>query len=1081
MFIVLLLLLLPLFSCSKFNAPDYVQVENGVLNLTAHGFSQLGYLPLAGSWKFKPLADSIDFASPSFDDSSWEQLTVPGDWNHKISNGQGYGWLRLTVKLPRLEAPLKLGISIRRFNTAYEFYINGKLLMSSGKVGFDKESEISNLKSQLHVVELPIGTEELVLAIRGSNFHHARGGLEIAPWLGKSQPLKVKIWWEDFGVILGLGILLIAAVINLMFWLIRLEEKSYLYLAIFSMAIMIYQMAANDLLENFFCYSQIYEWRRKAEYLGLILAAITFYHYHCQFFQVKAFFRLHPAVNLFALFFLIFTMVATDLLYSRFLWAYLIYIVAIVFMVVFISLRETIRKNTKSYLMTVAFGLVFLGTIHDILVFYQVFQPPKLLLASMVIFIVLTSLNLALVHGRAFSEMKRLMATMQKSEQFYLDVINSASDMIFISDIGMRTTYCNSAAREYYQLGHRQFVFIPLPFFWCGDSLDMVQDSFEEVMESHKPISVVAGCLDVLHDVRLTPVIQDGEVVQVVCIVRDLTERIKMENELRERENRLAIILDNVQAGVVLIDIKTHRVIEINSIGAEVIGLPKGKIKGGACSQFICHDEEQDCPVLLGKVKKLNRVERQLRTASGKTVPIIKSALPITLGGKNVILESFIDITELKVAEDALAKAYDKLTEMNVTLKHRVRDELSKSRAKDHIIQKQTRQASMGEMIGNIAHQWRQPLSGLSSIIQDLQDAFQYDELDEDYMNRSVEQAKQLAGHMSKTIDDFRNFFKPDKEKILFDLKDSIKHSLSIIDASLKNNYIEVKMEGENGFLVNGYPREFEQVVLNIISNAQGALKETGRENHPFVEIKIIKQDEDVVVSIADNGGGIPEDIIDKVFEPYFTTKDQGQGTGVGLYMSKTIVEKNMGGILSVDNIDGGAQFNITLPQLSGNGKTEVEKEREKVRDPHTGLLNRKGFITLGQQQLDLIRAGAKEMVLVLIKLSNFPSLNESSIQQSDQAIRDLADLITDTFRSSDLPFRIAQDHFVVLAAVASSDDAHLLKEHLDDSITNHNSSKKREYLLAVTVETIICDLETDISLAEIIDSSAIRFSFNET
>jgi len=188
-----------------------------------------------------------------------------------------------------------------------------------------------------------------------------------------------------------------------------------------------------------------------------------------------------------------------------------------------------------------------------------------------------------------------------------------------------------------------------------------------------------------------------------------------------------------------------------------------------------------------------------------------------------------------------------------------------------------------------------------------------------------------------------------------------------------------------------------------------------------------------------------------------------------------------MGGILSVDNIDGGAQFNITLPQLSGNGKTEVEKEREKVRDPHTGLLNRKGFITLGQQQLDLIRAGAKEMVLVLIKLSNFPSLNESSIQQSDQAIRDLADLITDTFRSSDLPFRIAQDHFVVLAAVASSDDAHLLKEHLDDSITNHNSSKKREYLLAVTVETIICDLETDISLAEIIDSSAIRFSFNET
>ena len=153
------------------------------------------------------------------------------------------------------------------------------------------------------------------------------------------------------------------------------------------------------------------------------------------------------------------------------------------------------------------------------------------------------------------------------------------------------------------------------------------------------------------------------------------------------------------------------------------------------------------------------------------------------------------------------------------------------------------------------------------------------------------------------------NFFRVDKEKKEFNVKETTKSVLTMLSAQLKNHNIEAEINGDE-FAYKGLQSEYKQVILNIINNAKDALIEN-RTKNPKIEINI----NDKKVTIKDNAGGIPKDIINRVFEPYFTTKEQGKGTGVGLYMSKMIIEENMGGKLSVENADGGAMFVIELKE----------------------------------------------------------------------------------------------------------------------------------------------------------------------
>ncbi len=278
-----------------------------------------------------------------------------------------------------------------------------------------------------------------------------------------------------------------------------------------------------------------------------------------------------------------------------------------------------------------------------------------------------------------------------------------------------------------------------------------------------------------------------------------------------------------------------------------------------------------------------------------------------------MIVFGFLSIfyTIKKVSE--AKKINMKLENLNEELEKKVLNEISKRKEQEFILIQQSKLASMGEMIGNIAHQWRQPLNSLGLVIQNIKFSYDTDDLDDEFMDRSIEKANKITKSMSKTIDDFRGFFNPNKEKEEFTLSSRIKKTMSLLESSLDHHNINMSFDDSCEIKVFGFENEFSQALLNILSNAKDALIDNNITN-AYIKIKVDSDSKYGRVIIEDNAGGINSEIINKIFEPYFTTKKVGKGTGIGLYMSKIIIEQNMNGALNVNNLDNGAQFEIKIP-----------------------------------------------------------------------------------------------------------------------------------------------------------------------
>ncbi|MBT1072280.1 ATP-binding protein [Pelotalea chapellei] len=237
---------------------------------------------------------------------------------------------------------------------------------------------------------------------------------------------------------------------------------------------------------------------------------------------------------------------------------------------------------------------------------------------------------------------------------------------------------------------------------------------------------------------------------------------------------------------------------------------------------------------------------------------------------------------------------------------------LEKLRHKEQMLIQQSRQAAMGEMIGNIAHQWRQPLNTLGLNIQHLMLFYDMGKFSREFLEEGVCKSMEIIQHMSQTIDDFRSYFKPDKEKVDFRVHEAVTKTISLMSASFQNNQISIFIDAQADPVICGYPNEYAQVLLNIMINARDAFLERGTQC-PHITITIDQNNQSSVVTISDNAGGIQEEILEKIFDPYFTTKGPQTGTGIGLFMSKAIIEKNMGGHLSVRNIQEGAEFRVEM------------------------------------------------------------------------------------------------------------------------------------------------------------------------
>jgi len=249
---------------------------------------------------------------------------------------------------------------------------------------------------------------------------------------------------------------------------------------------------------------------------------------------------------------------------------------------------------------------------------------------------------------------------------------------------------------------------------------------------------------------------------------------------------------------------------------------------------------------------------------------------------------------------------------LNKSLESKIEDELKKSRKKDKQLLQQSRLAQMGEMISMIAHQWRQPLAAISSASLAINFKAQRENLNNEIAINLSSKIIGYSKHLSSTIDDFRNFFKTNKEKQLTSFEEIINGAFNIIEDSLLSKNIKIEKEIVDEYNFESYPNELKQVVLNLIKNAEDVLLEKDIED-PFIKIKIYKNNLECILEVSDNAGGIPLNIIDKIFDPYFSTKIKKDGTGLGLYMSKTIIEDHCSGKLEVINNKNGAIFKIVL------------------------------------------------------------------------------------------------------------------------------------------------------------------------
>jgi signal transduction histidine kinase len=256
----------------------------------------------------------------------------------------------------------------------------------------------------------------------------------------------------------------------------------------------------------------------------------------------------------------------------------------------------------------------------------------------------------------------------------------------------------------------------------------------------------------------------------------------------------------------------------------------------------------------------------------------------------------------------------EELEEQNKQLEKLIEIEVEKNRQKDKIMFKQNKLASMGEMLNNIAHQWRQPLMELSSLFIPVQARLNFDlELDKKELEEAIFKLNEITKYMSNTIDDFKNFFASDKEKTEFKLSKQINATMNIISSTLKTSEIMIDIVVKSNPIIYGYENEYTQVLINIINNARDILIQRNIPN-PKIIITVHETVEDVIVSIEDNGKGVKVEPIEDIFKPFFTYDKKG-GTGIGLFMSKLIIEKNMNGKIWVENTNNGALFKVITPK----------------------------------------------------------------------------------------------------------------------------------------------------------------------
>ncbi len=409
----------------------------------------------------------------------------------------------------------------------------------------------------------------------------------------------------------------------------------------------------------------------------------------------------------------------------------------------------------------------------------------------------------------------------------------------------------------------------------------------------------------------------------LVLVHHDVTKLKKAEETMRMKELLFRTTFENVNVALCLYG---DYFLKVNSMMVQMSGYSEEELK--QCSPldvfsslpwqqegWLKEDEEEDqCLPVVGE-------DIELICKGGEKKWVHYSAVRLGYEGMPAILASFIDVTEDRALRKELSEKTEELEGLNRELEYRVEEEVSRRKEQSELLLQQSRLASMGEMISDIAHQWLEPLTVLRLVIDSLHDQFEDGELDSESFSQFTEEAYQQIRFMKDTVYDFRSFFRPAKKKTVFTIREIIDKSLSLLLSRLQYD-IDVDVLCEDDTLcVHGYPNLFSHCIINLVKNSRDAILERQnrgelleRKGKISIHILYVPDNHTVLIQLKDNGGGIPSEILNTLYDPYVTTKGNVRGTGLGLYMTKTIIEEHMHGVIWGENIDDGAQFSIMLP-----------------------------------------------------------------------------------------------------------------------------------------------------------------------
>ena len=391
-----------------------------------------------------------------------------------------------------------------------------------------------------------------------------------------------------------------------------------------------------------------------------------------------------------------------------------------------------------------------------------------------------------------------------------------------------------------------------------------------------------------------------GKAIRMVGFHSNITELRNLEINLADTKqelNQLKMVVDRADIGIIITDIQGEMVY-VNPCICRVSGFKKEELigKNPRILKFKEDSNDEKYSDLWSTIirKRIWGGIFRNRKKDGNEYWQTATIIPIIDKHKNI--SNYLGITREITKEVYLEKQL---------------------RENEELMLSQSKNAAMGEMISMIAHQWRQPITTISMNANNIIADIELETFNENEIKNIAEDISIQTQFLSNTIDDFRNFFKTDKEVNDFEVKSLFDELSRIILPSLANNNISFNINCESKIRIRTYKRELLQVLLNIVKNAKEAFSQRNINNKENVITIVVEGlDDKVNIIISDNAGGIPEDIIDQIFEPYFTTKEEFNGTGLGLYMSKIIVEQHLDGILNVRNRVDGAKFTITLHNL---------------------------------------------------------------------------------------------------------------------------------------------------------------------